>query len=120
MHIGSRSHPSALERQQPLARLLDTVSQFDRLVLLGDIVELRETRPADALAIAERPLSALGRALRAGQQVIVVPGNHDRALIAPWIAAQGPQLPLEAVVPEDASPLLWRLGGGVRAGGGRG
>ena len=49
------------------------------------------------------------RALAATVRSIVVPGNHDAALVRPWLAAQGASLPVDASVPIDATPLLARV-----------
>jgi UDP-2,3-diacylglucosamine pyrophosphatase LpxH len=109
MHIGSRSHPSALQLKRPMELLLQALPNFDRLVLLGDAVELREIRQPQAMAGAEGPMRAIGRAMSPSQQVILVPGNHDRILIADWIKAQGAGLAVDGLVPNDASPLLAEL-----------
>lgn len=54
----------------------------DRVVLLGDIFELRQARAEEVLAAA-RPLFAdLADALGSGQ-VVFVPGNHDHRLAQP-------------------------------------
>ena len=59
---------------------------MDRLVLLGDTLELLEGRPAAAREAARPVLTTLGRALGSSGQVIVVPGNHDHALIRSWLS----------------------------------
>lgn len=106
LHLGSPSRASVLERAEPLEALLAEVERTDRLVLLGDVVELLEGRTAAALATAEPVLAALGARLRPGSQAILVPGNHDRPMIRRWLRARGGQLGLEDRVPLDASPAL--------------
>jgi hypothetical protein len=65
--------------------LADAVSGVDRLVLLGDLVELRHGPVSDALAAASPVLRSLGAALGEGGEVVIVPGNHDHHLIEPWL-----------------------------------
>ena len=57
----------------------------DRLVLLGDVIELRERPLAESLEVARPVFEELGRAL-AGRPVVLVPGNHDHAFAEPWLA----------------------------------
>jgi predicted phosphodiesterase len=86
-----------LRRPEPRAALLDAAAEADRLVLLGDVVELRHGHLREAFAAAEPVLRALGEALRPGTEVIVVPGNHDHRLLRGWFerrAAHGEASPL--------------------------
>ena len=55
-------------------------------MLLGDTLELRHGPMRDALAAAREPLTALGAALPAGCEVVIVPGNHDYELLGGWLA----------------------------------
>ena len=98
-----------LRRPDPLEALLAALDDVDRLVLLGDVVELLEGRPTQAMEVAEPVLRALGTRLGEGREVIVVPGNHDAMLVREWVRAQPVSLPVDAAVPLDASPLLTRL-----------
>ncbi len=69
----------------------------DRLVLLGDVIELRQGPVRDALAAASGVLAEVGEALRPSAEVVVVPGNHDHHLVDGWMtrrAAAGPPPPL--------------------------
>ena len=50
-------------------------------MLLGDLVELRHSRLAPALAEARPVLRELGQAV---SEVVIVPGNHDHHLLASW------------------------------------
>ncbi len=65
-------------------RLTEAIYGCDRLVLLGDVVELRELPLRDALAAAARIVPTLTTGLRDGAEVLVVPGNHDHQLLGPW------------------------------------
>jgi UDP-2,3-diacylglucosamine pyrophosphatase LpxH len=106
LHLGSASRVSVLEQPEPLRRLLGEVERTDRLVLLGDVVELLEGRATAALATAGPILAAVGARLAPDAQVILVPGNHDRPLIRRWLRRRGPALGLQDRVPLDASPAL--------------
>jgi len=66
------------------AALLDALDGVDRLVLLGDVLELRHGPLRDAIAGAEPVLSELGDALGGDREVVVVPGNHDHLLLRAW------------------------------------
>jgi predicted phosphodiesterase len=96
------------------AALLDAVADVDRLVLLGDVLELRHGPVREALAAARPVFEDLGRAL-AGRELVIVAGNHDHALVEPWLARRGlevqpPPLGVEQLLdPADASPAIERL-----------
>jgi hypothetical protein len=62
------------------------LSEVDRLVLLGDVIELRHGPMREALDRARPVLRALAAALPGGAEVVLVPGNHDHELLAPWLA----------------------------------
>jgi hypothetical protein len=79
------------------APLLEAVAGCDRLVLLGDLLELRHGPVRDAVRAAEAALSELGQALGPDREVVVVAGNHDHHLIRNWAerrAAEHPPPPL--------------------------
>jgi predicted phosphodiesterase len=101
LHVGGLTGNDIAREGEPLAALVEAVAGADRLVLLGDVVELRERPLADALEVARPLIEALGRALK-GRRVVLVPGNHDHALAEPWLARlrlQGDELPPEAEWP---------------------
>jgi DNA repair exonuclease SbcCD nuclease subunit len=106
LHLGMRYRRDVLRLSAPLEVLLEALSDVDRLVLLGDVVDLSEHDPQDALAAAEPVLRALGRQLGPDREVIVVPGNHDRRFVAPWIQEMGARLAVDSAVPLDATPEL--------------
>ncbi len=84
LHIGGLAGADVAREGKALDALVEAVTGADRLVLLGDIVELRERPLAQALEVARPALEALGRA-SAGRRVVLVPGNHDHALAEPWL-----------------------------------
>ncbi len=113
LHLGAAPRTDALRRPAPLAALQEAVSRADPRVLLGDALELRHGPMRDALAAAEPVLAALGEAL-GPKEVVLVPGNHDHALVAPWLGrraqdAAPPPLALEERAGPDASPASARL-----------
>jgi hypothetical protein len=82
LHLGTVSGADLARRPQALERLLAVAEEADRLVVLGDLIELRE-RPANAVLEDIAPmLAALGE-VTAGKPVVLVPGNHDHQLVAP-------------------------------------
>ncbi|CAN5542087.1 hypothetical protein BH20ACT19_BH20ACT19_13000 [soil metagenome] len=81
LHLGTTSDADVASRPAVRERLLDALADADRVVLLGDVLELRERRVGEALELARPFLAALGEAT-AGKQVTIVPGNHDYELIA--------------------------------------
>jgi hypothetical protein len=106
LHLGSRLRHDVLRRPEPMNRLLEAFEGIDRLVLLGDVVELIEKRAERAMEEAEPVLRLIGRALGPGREVIFVPGNHDRALITPWVRRVGAELAVDSRVPLDATSEL--------------
>ena len=109
LHLGARLGRDVLRHDEALDALLDALDGIERLVLLGDIVELAEGRPRQAMEVAEPVLRALGQRLGREREVVVVPGNHDAALVRPWVRANGAALGVDAAIPLDATPALARL-----------
>jgi hypothetical protein len=113
-----RSRPGAL------GQLTDAASEADRLVLLGDLIELRHGPLREALAAARPVLEELVAGLRSGAEVVIVPGNHDHRLLRPWLGrrtADGVPPPLGLESPVDwleGEPLQrvagWLGSAGVR------
>jgi hypothetical protein len=61
------------------------LADADRLVLLGDVLELRE-RPLRELWPDARPaLEAIAAGLPSDAEVVVVAGNHDHRLVDGWL-----------------------------------
>jgi UDP-2,3-diacylglucosamine pyrophosphatase LpxH len=111
LHLGARLRRDVLRRAAPLDVLLSALEGVDRLVLLGDVVELVEGRQARqrALGAARAVLRSIAARLPAGAEVIVVPGNHDRALVRPWLRAGGMSDAVDAPIPLDATAELARV-----------
>jgi hypothetical protein len=109
LHLGSRLRHDVLTQPAPLHRLLEALAGVERLVLLGDVVELLEKPAEEAMDVAAPILRVIGRTLGADREVIVVPGNHDRTLVAGWIGRVGAGLAPDSRVPLDATPELARV-----------
>jgi hypothetical protein len=114
LHLGTRSRADVLTRPAALAILLGRLDGVERLVLLGDTLELRHGPARDALAVAEPVMRAIGDALGPGAQVVIVPGNHDHAIGAGWLEsrerdAPGPLAVDERVAAARASWIAERL-----------
>src|SRR3954447_23039242 len=88
LHLGKTTETDLLRRADLRAPLLEAVSGVDRLVILGDALELREAPHRDAAAIALPVFAALGEALGPDGELVVVAGNHDHGLAAGWIDAR--------------------------------
>jgi UDP-2,3-diacylglucosamine pyrophosphatase LpxH len=111
LHLGSRLGRDVLRHPEALAVLLRALDDIDRLVLLGDTVELAEGRPRQALVAAEPVLRAIGARMGAERTIVLVPGNHDRALARAWARAQGDALTPDALVPPRSTALLQEVTG---------
>jgi len=84
LHLGSGYGEDLLRDAGVRRTLFDELASADRLVLLGDVLELREL-PLPAVLDAARPFfEELGEAL-AGRPVVLVPGNHDHRLAEPLL-----------------------------------
>jgi UDP-2,3-diacylglucosamine pyrophosphatase LpxH len=106
LHLGQSGGVSVLERPAPLAALIEALGEYDRLVLLGDVLELLDAHPAHSRRVAEPILRAIAERLGSGKRLILVAGNHDHGLVSPWARGRGAALEREDTVPVDASPLL--------------
>ena len=86
LHLGSASRADVLRRPAIRERLLEAVAEAgaDRLVLLGDTIELRDRPLGESLGEAREFFAAVGAAM-AGREVVLVPGNHDHRLLGPWL-----------------------------------
>jgi hypothetical protein len=110
LHLGARTRVDVLRRPaaiEALARAADGA----RVVLLGDVLELRHGPVREALQVAEPAMRAVGEA---AAEVVLVPGNHDHRLVRPWLEARGAldepaPLALDERVPGDGTPGLERL-----------
>jgi predicted phosphodiesterase len=84
MHLGARSGADLVRRPEFAELLAREAERADEVVLLGDVLELRDRPLADVLELARPFFEALGEATGEGR-IVVVPGNHDHQLLAPWL-----------------------------------
>src|SRR4051794_41585987 len=92
LHLGARTGVDVLRRPAARAALLERLDGVDRLVLLGDTLELRHGPVREALAAARPVLGAIGAAMAGGEGVLV-PRNHDHPLLPPWLQGRGDRGP---------------------------
>jgi predicted phosphodiesterase len=107
LHLGSITRRDVLRGPVALEALLAGLEGVDRLVLLGDTVELLEGAPRRAMRAARPVLEEIGRAMGREREIVLVPGNHDHALIRPWLRARraaGKRIGLSAAVAAGSSP----------------
>jgi hypothetical protein len=113
LHLGSGLGSDVLSRPGPRAALLEALEDVDRLVLLGDVLELRHRPPRYAMAAARPFFEDLGRVL-AGREIVVSAGNHDHLLVESWLGERALRAPKpfeleQRLRPEQASPMLAQL-----------
>ncbi|MDO9407551.1 metallophosphoesterase [Patulibacter sp.] len=125
LHLGSGSGTDRLRDPGPVQdALLDAVGDVERLVLAGDLLELRHASPRTILERAAPFLARLGGALGPDTEVLLLPGNHDHRLVRPWLHEQhlaGTPLALTGTVdPATASPVAGAVADALAAGAGRG
>jgi|SRR5881394_242350 len=97
LHLGSAFGEDLLRDAEIRRVLLEELASAERLVLLGDVLELRESPLAIALECSRPFFEELGEVM-AGRPVVLVPGNHDHRLAEPLLehlALEGRPLGLE-------------------------
>jgi hypothetical protein len=117
LHLGTHTKADVLGRPRAREALLAALGTrgspqaVDRLVLLGDVLELRGGPTRDALQAARGFFEELGEAL-SGREVLLLAGNHDHAVVAPWLERHDAPLSLEERFdPAAASYLAASLDG---------
>jgi len=84
LHLGTTGGSDVLRDPGIRAVLLEELRGADRLVLLGDVIELRERPLGAALDLALPALAEIGAAV-GDVDVVLVPGNHDARLAEPLL-----------------------------------
>ena len=82
LHLGAGNDSDLLRRREALDPLLEAVAGCERLILLGDVIELRDRPLSAAIELATPVLSELAAI---ADEVVVVPGNHDHRLVSGWL-----------------------------------
>jgi metallophosphoesterase superfamily enzyme len=117
LHIGSARHTDLLRRPELRAPLLEAVREADRLVILGDGVELRDRPKRDIAELAAPVFRDLGEALGPDGELVMTAGNHDHGLVAGWIDGRLETEPSgflgleQQLEPAEAGPLAAALAG---------
>jgi predicted phosphodiesterase len=83
LHLGAGPGNDLLRAEAFRERLVPELEGADRVVLLGDVVELRDRPIAEVLDAAAPVFSMLAEAVP-GAEVVLVPGNHDHHLFSSW------------------------------------
>jgi UDP-2,3-diacylglucosamine pyrophosphatase LpxH len=84
LHLGAASGEDVLRDPAVRRILLEEIAGADRVVLLGDVIELRDLALGIALDSARPFFEELGEAL-GEREVMIVPGNHDYRLAEPLL-----------------------------------
>ncbi len=84
LHLGNAFGEDLLRDAGIRRVLFEELDGAERVVLLGDVLELRELPLATALESARPFFEELGEAM-AGRPVVLVPGNHDHWLAEPLL-----------------------------------
>jgi hypothetical protein len=120
LHLGRTDRADLLRRPEARAPLLEALDGVDRLVILGDGLELREAAHRDAVEIAAPFFGDIGRVLGPERELVVLSGNHDHGLAAGWIDARLQSEPAgflgleQRFAPGEAGPLAARLAAAAR------
>ena len=104
LHLGLAGGGDVLRDRRVQEILVEEIAGADRVVLLGDAIELREQSLGRSLAAAESFFAKLGAEVGAGE-VILVPGNHDHRFAEPILdrlEIEGAPLGLEQL--DEPSP----------------
>ncbi|HEY8465479.1 MAG TPA: metallophosphoesterase [Solirubrobacterales bacterium] len=104
LHLGAGNDSDLLRRPDARRALVQAVRGCDRLVLLGDVIELRDRPLAEAVQLAAGPLRELAGAVG---ELIVVPGNHDHRLVSGWLEQRALRSPRPLRRAERARTDVW-------------
>jgi len=108
LHFGTHSGTDVLRDRRRREPLLAALAGCERLVLLGDVLELRHGPLHEAMAAAREPLAEIGAALGPDAEVVLLAGNHDHYLVHPWSQRRAAAGPPPALAPE--TPVDWVAG----------
>ena len=104
LHLGAASRADLLQRRSMREKLMPALAGADRIILLGDTLEMRDRPLADVLQAA-RPFFEELRENAPDAELVIVPGNHDYQLLEPWLQKRRVQSkPAPIGVEERISP----------------
>lgn len=84
LHLGTRSRADILRNPGARRILFEGLAGVDEVVLLGDVLELREQPLPDVVGIALPFFAELAEAVP-GARVTLLAGNHDHRMVAEWL-----------------------------------
>src|SRR3954451_4605929 len=84
LHLASATGEDILHDEGIRRTLFAEIAAADRLVLLGDCLELRDLALAEGLETSRPVFEELGDAM-GGREIVYVPGNHDHRLAEPLL-----------------------------------
>jgi UDP-2,3-diacylglucosamine pyrophosphatase LpxH len=100
LHLGVANGADVARFPDARARLLRALDSAERVVLLGDTIELRQRPLPELLRMVESFFQEAAETV-AGKRVTLVPGNHDHAIAEPYLL----RWRLDGA--SDASELEW-------------
>src|SRR5919201_3855891 len=115
LHLGALAGADLLRRPDLREPLLEALRGADRLVVMGDGMELREAPQREVVGIAAPFFADLGRVLGSDGELLLLAGNHDHGLVAGWIDGRLLTEPSgflgleQRIAPRDAGPLAAAL-----------
>jgi Calcineurin-like phosphoesterase len=115
LHLGASTRADLLRRADLRVPLIEAARDVDRVMILGDGLELRDGPQREAPELAGALFAELGRALGPEGELLVLAGNHDHGLVAGWIDGRlltepSGFLGLEQMIePRDSGPLASTL-----------
>ncbi|MGA2469842.1 MAG: metallophosphoesterase [Solirubrobacteraceae bacterium] len=116
LHLGDRAQGDVLRHEGIAEVLAAALEGVDRLVLLGDTLELRN-QPARVVLDAAAPVLARLAEQLGTRPVLIAAGNHDHALIERWLAHNREPLGLDQrFAPQEASDLGGALAAALEPG----
>ena len=87
LHLGTLPEHDLLRMPAMRDRLFEATADVDRLVILGDLAELREAPVGQTLAAVYDFIDHVNAAF-AGRQVVITAGNHDHPLVTAWLESR--------------------------------
>jgi hypothetical protein len=110
LHLGTLPGNDVLRAPAFRERLFEATQDVDRLVVLGDLAELREAPVGASLEAVYEFAEHVNRAF-ARREVVIAAGNHDHPLVTGWLEGRRlrptPQaLPVESCVKAPRSGPL--------------
>src|ERR671930_1575260 len=84
LHLGAKNGADVARLPPVRERLLEALGRADRVVLLGDVLELREMPLRELLPRVQPFFEAAAEAVD-GKPVTLMAGNHDHAVAEPHL-----------------------------------